>query len=138
MIAVDASVLIEVLFEQSRADASEAAIRDALQRGPLVVCDVAAAEVCARGDSTELMESIREMGVTYSMIEARTAMRAGEMANRHRLRQRTRGMRARDRVIPDFLIGAHALMQCQALITHDSGFHRDYFKGLKVIVPGEQ
>lgn len=137
MIAVDASVLIEVLFEYPTADSSELAIRDALQRGPLVVCDVAAAEICARGDSAALMESIKEMGVSYSVIEERTALRAGEMANRYRLRQRTQGVRTRDRVIPDFLIGAHALMQCQALITRDAGFHRDYFKGLKVIEPGQ-
>lgn len=138
MIAIDASVLIEVLFEHPLADSSELTIRNALQRGPLVVCDVAAAEVCARGDSAALMESIREMGVSYAMIEEKTAMRAGEMANRFRSRQRARGARARDRVIPDFLIGAHALMQCSGLITRDGGFHRDYFKGLKVIVPGEQ
>ena len=39
------------------------------------------------------------------------------------------------RTVPDFLIGAHALLQCTALITRDAGFFRDYFKGLKVIVP---
>jgi hypothetical protein len=27
------------------------------------------------------------------------------------------------------------MMQCNALITRDAGFYRDYFKGLKVIVP---
>jgi hypothetical protein len=27
------------------------------------------------------------------------------------------------------------LLQCTALITRDAGFFRDYFKGLKVIVP---
>jgi hypothetical protein len=27
------------------------------------------------------------------------------------------------------------MMQCDALITRDAGFYRDYFKGLKVIVP---
>ena len=39
------------------------------------------------------------------------------------------------RTVPDFLIGAHALLQCKGLITRDAGFFRDYFKGLKVIVP---
>ena len=39
------------------------------------------------------------------------------------------------RTVPDFLIGAHALLQCTALITRDAAFFRDYFKGLKVIVP---
>ena len=39
------------------------------------------------------------------------------------------------RTMPDFLVGAHALLQCNGLITRDEGFFRDYFKGLKVIVP---
>jgi predicted nucleic acid-binding protein len=41
----------------------------------------------------------------------------------------------RDRVVADFLIGAHALLQCDALVTRDASFFRDYFKGLKVIEP---
>lgn len=138
MIAVDASVLIEVLFDHPLAESSGVAVRDALQRGPVVICDVAAAEVCARGDSEAILESIHEMGVAFSAIEERTAMRAGEMANRFRHRQRQQGERPRGRMIPDFLIGAHALLQCQGLITRDGGFHRDYFKGLRVIVPGER
>jgi predicted nucleic acid-binding protein len=37
--------------------------------------------------------------------------------------------------VADFLVGAHALLQCHGLITRDAGFFRDYFKGLKLIVP---
>ena len=57
-------------------------------------------------------------------------MRAGHMQRRFR----DRGGR-RERVVADFLIGAHALLQSDALVTRDAGFYRDYFKGLKVIVP---
>ena len=39
------------------------------------------------------------------------------------------------RATPDFLVGAHALLQCNGLITRDDRFFRDYFKGLKLIVP---
>ena len=51
-----------------------------------------------------------------------------------RLRQRGQAPDA-PRTVPDFLVGAHAMLQCSGLITRDAGFFRDYFKGLKVIVP---
>ena len=55
---------------------------------------------------------------------------------RAELKEREARARARrERVVADFLIGAHALLQCDALITRDASFYRDYFKGLKVIVP---
>jgi len=70
------------------------------------------------------------MSIRYLPTEARSALRAGEMQRRHRQRG------AGDiRAVPDFLTGAHALMQCSGLITRDAGFYRDYFKGLKLIVP---
>ena len=71
------------------------------------------------------------MGIGYVPVESRAAIRAGEMQRRYR----QRGGGRRDRTIPDFLVGAHAMLQCSALITRDGGFFRDYFKGLKVIVP---
>jgi predicted nucleic acid-binding protein len=49
-------------------------------------------------------------------------------------RFRDRGGRS-ERVVADFLIGSHALLQCEGLITRDAAFFRDYFKGLKIVVP---
>jgi hypothetical protein len=58
------------------------------------------------------------------------------MQRRYNERRRAaRGPTPQHRAVPDFLVGAHALLQCQGLITRDAGFFRDYFKGLKVIVP---
>jgi hypothetical protein len=72
------------------------------------------------------------VGIAYSAMEPKAALRAGEMQRRYRQRG---GNHNRSRTVADFLIGAHAMMQCDALITRDAGFYRDYFKGLKVIVP---
>ena len=131
MIAVDSSVIVELLSNSDMADAAEHALRDALARGPVVVCDVVVAEVCSSlRDGDQAMQVLEDMGVSFSFVEQKSALRAGEMQRRYR----SRGGH-RQRTVPDFIVGAHALLQCSALITRDAGFFRDYFKGLKVIVP---
>lgn len=41
----------------------------------------------------------------------------------------------RRHILSDFLIGAHAKMQTNSLITRDRGFYRTYFKDLNVLNP---
>jgi predicted nucleic acid-binding protein len=41
----------------------------------------------------------------------------------------------REHLIPDFLIGAHALCQCDRLAAADKGYLRRYFPKLEVVVP---
>jgi predicted nucleic acid-binding protein len=131
MIAVDSSVLIEILIGAPQAEAAEAALRGALTLGPVLVCDVVVAEVCSSlRDGDQAMQVLEDMGIRYGGVETKSAIRAGEMQRRYRARGGTRA-----RTVPDFIVGAHALLQCNALITRDAGFFRDYFKGLKVIVP---
>jgi len=137
MIAVDTSVLIDLLGEDARADAAEACLRMALGSGPVGVCDIVVSEVTAGlGHGAQVMDALEEMGLEFSAIEQRSAVRAGEMQRKYKERLRSAALPAASpRTIPDFLVGAHALLQCTALITRDAGFFRDYFKGLKVIVP---
>jgi predicted nucleic acid-binding protein len=130
MIAVDAPVLVELLTDGARADAVEACLRQSLGSGRVVVCDVALAQLCAAlRNGADALTALEEMGVHFQAVEAKSALRAGEMHRRHRQRS------GQDRPIADFLVGAHALMQCDGLVTFDATLHRDYFKGLKVIVP---
>ncbi len=131
MIAVDSSALIELLGNGPRTAASADALRDALHAGPVVLCDVVLAEVCtALKQGSDVLQFLEDAGLVYLPIEGKAALRAGEMQRRYRQRGGRRG-----RTIPDFLVGAHALLQCDGLITFDADFFRDYFKGLKVIVP---
>ncbi|UOV05586.1 type II toxin-antitoxin system VapC family toxin [Pseudoxanthomonas sp. F37] len=133
MIAVDAPVLIELLTDGPRADAVEAGLRQSLGSGRVVVCDAALAQLCASlRNGADALAAIEEMGVHFNPVEAKSAVRAGEMQRRHRQRS------GQPRPIADFLVGAHALLQCDGLITFDTAFHRDYFKGLKLIVPANE
>jgi predicted nucleic acid-binding protein len=132
MIAIDSSVLIDLLAgDNAAAEGAEASLRECLSAGPVAVCDVVLAEVTtALRDGAEVLGVLEEMGLSFHTTEAKAAVRAGEMQRRYRQRGGKR-----QRTVPDFLVGAHALLQCNALITRDAGFFRDYFKGLKVIVP---
>jgi len=130
MIAIDAPVLVQLLTDGPQADAAEACLRQCLGNGKVVVSDPALAELCASlRNGAEALGALEEMGIHFNPIESKSALRAGEMQRRSR--QRGGGARP----IADFLVGAHALLQCDGLITHDAGFYRDYFKGLKLIVP---
>ncbi|GMV46104.1 MAG: hypothetical protein AMXMBFR66_15020 [Pseudomonadota bacterium] len=132
MIAADSSVLIDLIAGSgSGALAAAAAVRQALHVGPVVLCEVALAELCTslRGGS-EVLQHLEEAGIAYSAMAPKSALRAGEMQRRYRQRGGNRS-----RTVADFLIGAHAMMQCDALITRDAAFYRDYFKGLELIVP---
>jgi predicted nucleic acid-binding protein len=131
-IAVDSSVVVDVLTaDPDFVQASEAALSEALSVGDVVICDAVVAEVQTMLDTRETaMDTLNALGIRYLATNEAAAVRAGHMQRRYR----DNGGR-RERVVADFLIGAHALMQCTALVTRDAGFFREYFKGLKVIVP---
>lgn len=137
MIAIDSSVLIDLLGEdETRVDAAEGCVREALARGPVVLCEVVVSEITAGlGFGADIMDVVEEMGMSFLPIERRAAIRAGEMQRRYNQRRKVLGTAVPARTVPDFLVGAHAMLQCSALITRDAGFFRDYFKGLKIIVP---
>ena len=131
MIAIDSSVIIDLLTDDAAAESAEASLRQSLSIGPVVVCDVVLTEITtALKNGADALDALEDMGIGYLAVEARSSIRAGEMQRRYR----QRGGR-RERTVPDFIVGAHAMLQCSALITRDDGFFRDYFKGLKLIVP---
>lgn len=132
MIALDSPVLLDLLIgDAAHAEAAQTCIGDALARDDVVVCDAVVAEVqSVLETSVSVMEPLAQLGIRYLPVSEGAAMRAGHMHRRFRARGG-----GRERLVADFLIGAHALLQCTALITRDSGFFREYFKGLKLIVP---
>jgi predicted nucleic acid-binding protein len=136
-IAIDTSVLIDLLGDDPRADAAEACLRVALGRGAVVVCDVVLSELTAAlGNGSMVVDVLDDMGIRFDQVDQRAALRAGEMQRRYLQRRPSEPVPATAmRSIPDFIVGAHAMLQCDGLITRDAGFFRDYFKGLKLVEP---
>ena len=130
--AVDTNVLLDIFFnEPAFCPLSIEALRACLEAGPVVACDVVWAEVRAVfGDDEAAARALAGFPVTYSAIDARTASRAGAAWGVNRRRGGPR-----DRVVADFLVGAHALAQADRLLTRDRGFHRRAFAGLVIVDP---
>ncbi len=134
--AVDSSVLLDVLAKNSRfADASLEALREAQRLGGLVACPVVWAELRAFvAEPAILREALPRAGVQFDVFDQASAELAGSLWHAYR---RQGGRRLR--VLPDFLIGAHAQERAEArLLTRDRGFYRRYFKALTIIDPSSR
>ncbi len=131
--AVDSNVLIDVgVADVSRAGAAARALEECAAAGSLVVCDVVLAEL-TRGFASDRDPAawVRNLGVDYDPIGERAAVEAGRIHARFE----NQAVRAARRPVADFLIGAHALVQADRLLTSDRGFYRDYFRGLRLVEP---
>jgi predicted nucleic acid-binding protein len=131
--ALDSMVLIDLFQEEpGRAPRAANAIDRAIRSGRLVACEIAWAEVAGRFASAAVMaQAMAELSVEFDGMSEAAATKAGRLWRSFR---QTGGGR-RDRIVADFLVGAHALDRADALLTRDRGFYRRYFKGLQVIEP---
>jgi hypothetical protein len=137
-IAVDSSVLLDVLAgDKEFGETSRDALRQAYDAGALVACDVVWGEVRAHfPEEAAFHETLATLGVTYEPLRQEAATLAGELSREYCLATRCR--RERDRLVADFLIGAHAQLQAEALLSRDRGFFRSYFESLHLIDPTER
>ena len=132
--AIDSSVLLDVLTgDRKFGAASREALRKAYDAGALVACDIVWSEVRAHfPDEAAFRRALALLGVVYEPLRQDAAELAGELWQQY---CRSTHRRERDRIVADFLIGAHAQAQSEALLSRDRGFFKAHFKGLRVIDP---
>lgn len=132
--AVDTNVLLDVFgADPVFGPRSAQALRSCLREGRLVACEAVWTEVASMFPSPALArEALERLAVEFSSVGQEAALTAATAWKKYR----SRGGR-RQRVVADFLIGAHAQLQAERLLTRDRGFYRAYFAGLRVLDPAK-
>jgi predicted nucleic acid-binding protein len=127
---VDTNVLLDVITQDPKWYSwSETALRRAAEHSRLAINPIIFAEVSMKFDRIEdadeaLVDFVREP-LPYE---------AGFLAGKAFLAYKRRGGAKRS-PMPDFYVGAHAVVGRMALVTRDAVRYRTYFPSLTIIAP---
>ena len=124
---IDTNILLDVFLpDPVHGESSLKLLEEAYQRGSLVICDIVYGELAPQFDDKKLLDaSLEKMDINIIPTSTDTLYKAGQLWLQYRKKQKTR-----ERIIPDFIIGAFAMVQGSRLITRDRGFYRQYFGNL--------
>ena len=125
--AVDTSVLLDVFLPDDQyGEESRERLQLAYDAGAIILCDIVYAELAAAfHDRDALDRTLTTINVSRSPIDSGVAYEAGFRWKRYRA-----AGGSRTRILPDFLIGAHALSVAETFLTRDRGFFQTYFPEL--------
>ena len=128
--AVDTSILLDIFFPDKRfAEGSAGLLKIAYDEGALLICDVVYAELVPQFKKRNLLDgTLGRLNISVSSLDLETAFLAGEKWGQYR-----QAGGKRERIITDFLIGAHALLKADRFLTRDRGFYRSYFPDLPIL-----
>jgi predicted nucleic acid-binding protein len=124
--------LIDLLAaDRIHGERSREAVRRCLAEGSLIASEVVFAEVAVGfPSSADAAQALNGLGVDHIPIDVDAALAAGDAFRAYR--QRGGGG---ERVIADFLIGAHAMRHADRLLTRDRGFFAGHFTALDILDP---
>jgi len=129
---VDTNVLFDVVTNDPIwADWSLRQLEIRALRGRLVVNPVVYAELSVGYQSIEEVDAVLDAaGIDLVEIPRAASFLAGKAFQTYRARGGTK-----TGVLPDFFIGAHAVIEDISLLTRDTGRYRSYFPKIRLITP---
>jgi len=129
---VDSCVLIDVLADDSKwADWSLSQLERCGNQGPLLINPIILAEISPRFECADDLEAaLSGLPLLREALPWDAAFLAGQAFKAYRQLQGTKTS-----PMPDFYIGAHALVSNLQLLTRDGSRYRTYFPRLELVVP---
>ena len=132
MLFVDSNVILDVITADPNWSAwSATQLAQALDAGPVLINAIVYAEIAFASDAIEAVDALLPQHLYSYRPSPREASFLAAMAH---VDYRQRGGQ-RSMILPDFLIGAHALLESTGLLTRDGRRYRQAFPGLRLILP---
>jgi predicted nucleic acid-binding protein len=127
---VDSNVILDVITRDARWAAwSENALREAADRSTVAINAIVFAEVSVKFERIESADA-----ALADFTREPLPYEAGYLAGKAFLAYKRRGGAKRS-PMPDFYVGAHALIGGMQLLTRDVRRYRPYFPALKIVGP---
>jgi predicted nucleic acid-binding protein len=132
LILVDTNVLLDLVTDDPLwAEWSQQQLDLGSAQDQLAINDIVYAELSIGYTRIEQLDAmIRDAGLVSAAMPRPALFLAGKAFQRYR----SAGGR-KTGVLPDFFVGAHAVIADAALITRDAARYRTYFPGIMLIAP---
>jgi predicted nucleic acid-binding protein len=127
---VDTNVLLDVFLPDPKwGQKSKISLQQAFKQGSLIINEIIYSELAPQFSSKALLDNtLKTLGIRILSIDLETAYHAGQLWKKYR-----ESGGGRNRILADFLIGAHAETHAEQLLTRDRGFYKKYFSNLHII-----
>ena len=128
----DSNVVLDALGRETSWRAwSSQYLKQCFSDGALVINQIVYAEIASELDQQSALDDVLStLGIEQEQLPFQACFHAGHA---HRAYRRQGGNR--ERVLPDFLIGAHASAKGYRILTRDAARYRTYFPRVEVIAP---
>ena len=156
IIAIDTNILLDILIpNQAHAQVSLNCLMSVNSDDELIICEVVFAELGSQFLSfKDLNTFLRDTGIRRVPSNEASLYEASAAWKKYSDRKRktvicpacghhqqmicsscNENIPYRQHILAGFLIGAHAKIQANRMITRDRGFYRTYFRGLNILTP---
>lgn len=124
-ISIDTCVLLDVLLpDPDFGEQSKEILNKASKRGSLIICPIVYAELCPQFQKQRDLDTfLKETGIKMQPFNREMLWLAGEAW----INYRSRGGKRKDRILPDFLIGAFSRIKAKSIVTRDKNFYEKNF-----------